>query len=125
MIVLRRSDAGRNMARFYALSLQASLFGETLLVRRWGRIGTHGRTRSDWFDAPDSAEVELNRIAKAKAKRGYRLVGPVEELATATLGQDRERGLLKCHHATLYRALQPQSSPPDRCGGNKATSTEC
>ncbi|BAB54672.1 mlr9297 (plasmid) [Mesorhizobium japonicum MAFF 303099] len=34
---IERRDADRNMARFYALSIEETLFGQTCLVRRWGR----------------------------------------------------------------------------------------
>jgi predicted DNA-binding WGR domain protein len=77
MIVLRRSDPSRNMARFYELSLQRSLFGETLLVRRWGRIGTYGRRREVWFEEPAAAADELERLAARKIRRGYFRVVPV------------------------------------------------
>lgn len=72
MLVLHRIDLSANMARFYALSLENSLFGDILLVRRWGRIGTHGRIRFDWFDTLAEAASELARIAAIKARRGYR-----------------------------------------------------
>lgn len=70
-----------DMARFYALSLEDSLFGDILLVRRWGRIGTHGRVRFDWFDSATDAADELERIAAAKARRGYQEFGPKAEPA--------------------------------------------
>jgi len=75
MLVLHRLDPTVNMARFYALSLENSLFGDILLVRRWGRIGTHGRVRLDWFDGPVEAANELKRIATLKARRGYQKYG--------------------------------------------------
>ena len=80
MLILRRLDPSVNMARFYALSLENSLFGEILLVRRWGRIGTYGRVRFDWFDNPAEAANELTRIATVKARRGYQEYGPKAEL---------------------------------------------
>lgn len=55
MIVLRRIDNSCNMARFYARSIECSLFGESILIRRWGRIGTHGQRREEWFRASDDA----------------------------------------------------------------------
>ena len=79
MLVLHRVDPSVNMARFYALSLENSLFGDILLVRRWGRIGTHGRVRVDWFDSAADAADELARIASVKARRGYREFGPKDE----------------------------------------------
>lgn len=79
MLVLHRLDPTVNMARFYALSLENSLFGDILLIRRWGRIGTHGRVRFDWFDNPADAADELARIATVKARRGYQEYGPKAE----------------------------------------------
>lgn len=79
MLILHRLDPTVNMARFYALSLENCLFGDILLVRRWGRIGTHGRVRFDWFDNPADAADELARIATVKARRGYQEYGPKAE----------------------------------------------
>lgn len=75
MLVLRRHDPVRNMARFYCLSLERSLFGETILVLRWGRVGTYGQRREHHFgDAKDAASA-LTRKALAKTKRGYLSLG--------------------------------------------------
>ncbi len=35
---MRRIDPGKNMRRFYAMSLQPTLFGEWAVVRSWGRM---------------------------------------------------------------------------------------
>ncbi|QRG10307.1 WGR domain-containing protein (plasmid) [Xanthobacter dioxanivorans] len=48
-VQLRRIDPSRNMARFYMLTVQPSLFGEWCLVREWGRIGSPGRVASTPF----------------------------------------------------------------------------
>ncbi len=37
------------MARFYVLAIEPTLFGETALVREWGRIGSWGRRRLDLY----------------------------------------------------------------------------
>jgi WGR domain len=39
-LVLNRVDAARNMARFYAMSIEPTLFGGRSLVRNSGRTGT-------------------------------------------------------------------------------------
>lgn len=70
--VLRRIDPARNMARFYCLSLQPTLFGEVSVVRAWGRIGTRGRMKIDSFPSGEGASAALARIEKIKRKRGYR-----------------------------------------------------
>ncbi|UCI10684.1 WGR domain-containing protein [Mesorhizobium sp. B1-1-8] len=68
---LRRIDPSRNMARYYALSLQPTLFGEVSLVRHWGRIGTRGRQKVDVFDDDKLASLALARLATRKTRRGY------------------------------------------------------
>src|SRR2546430_13587584 len=35
-LVLERRDPARNMARFYVLTIEPTLFGDTALVREWG-----------------------------------------------------------------------------------------
>ena len=36
-ITLHRTDAARNMHRYYRLDVQPNLFGEWCFVREWGR----------------------------------------------------------------------------------------
>ena len=38
-IVLERVDLARNIARYYVLSIEPTLFAKHTLIRRWGRIG--------------------------------------------------------------------------------------
>lgn len=71
---LRLIDPTRRKFRFYRLDLETGLFGHTVLVRRWGRIGTYGRRREHWFEDPDMAQREMDRLAALKARRGYQPV---------------------------------------------------
>lgn len=68
---LRKVDPARNMARYYGLLLQPTLFGETLLVRHWGRIGTKGRQKIQSFPDQEQAEAALSKLAWQKTRRGY------------------------------------------------------
>lgn len=70
---LHRRDPARNMARFYALSVEPTLFGPAL-VCRWGRIGTDGRRRTELHEDIAAAEVALTRRLGQKLKRGYHAV---------------------------------------------------
>ncbi|MGE6786705.1 WGR domain-containing protein [Ensifer adhaerens] len=72
-IYLTRQDEGRNMARFYAMSLQETLFAECSLVREWGRIGRGGQVRQDTYATAQEAWQALDRLQQAKIKRGYRV----------------------------------------------------
>jgi len=71
-IALRRLDPEKNMARFYTIGLQPTLFGDWAVVRRWGRIGTFGRTQETWFSEPSPALACASRFEKTKRRRGYR-----------------------------------------------------
>ena len=66
-----RIDNARNMARYYTLSIQPTLFGE---VRYWGRIGTRGGEkpkylpqsgrphRTSWNSRAKSAKKAIDRL---------------------------------------------------------------
>ncbi len=73
MLVLERRDASRNMARFYVLAIEPTLFGDTALVREWGRVGSSGRRRLELHADPDAAAESLEVWLARKRRRGYRL----------------------------------------------------
>ncbi|HEY8380866.1 MAG TPA: WGR domain-containing protein [Microvirga sp.] len=72
VVTLRRVDPSRNMARFYSMEVERDLFGHVVLVRRWGRIGTKGRTRLDEHKDQGKALAALVAIEARKRRGGYR-----------------------------------------------------
>ncbi len=70
-VYMERSDHTRNLARFYQVEIQPTLFGEWSVVCRWGRIGTYGRTRQDWFSSLPEAQIARDRAVTRKCLRGY------------------------------------------------------
>ncbi len=74
-----RIDATRNMARYYALSIQPSLFGEIAVMRSWGRIGKAGGEKSEFYSTEEQAISHFLDIARKKRRRGYVPVGAVRE----------------------------------------------
>ena len=56
---LRRIDPDRNMARFYTMSVQPTLFGEWALLREWGRIGSAGRIVQRRFASEQEAALAM------------------------------------------------------------------
>lgn len=66
-----RLDAGRNMARFYALTIEQTLFGTPCLVRRWGRIGTGGQAKVHHFEREEDAVSMFLALLRVKQSRGY------------------------------------------------------
>jgi predicted DNA-binding WGR domain protein len=71
MVYLTKIDASRNMARFYALDLQPTLFGEWALVKEWGRIGRAGQSRSVVYAGQEAAATALERELERRCKRLY------------------------------------------------------
>lgn len=74
IIALRRFDRSRNVARFYAVAVQPTLFGSWAVVRRWGRIDTDGRRAETWFDDLPPALSCAEAHGRAKLRRGYKPV---------------------------------------------------
>ena len=70
-VILRRVDPERNMARFYRMQIQPTLFGGFTLVREWGRIGQAGTCRHDQHDTAEAARLDLDSLMAAKRRRGY------------------------------------------------------
>ncbi|TCL71281.1 WGR domain-containing protein [Rhizobium sp. BK251] len=70
-LLLTRIDPACNMARFYYLSVEPSLFGGCSLVRSWGRIGTRGRIRVELYQRLAEAKHRFGELAAAKRRRGY------------------------------------------------------
>ena len=73
LLVLERRDPAANMARFYVLSLEPTLFGDTALVREWGRLGARGRRRLNLFCEKATASEALETWLERKVQRGYRV----------------------------------------------------
>lgn len=71
MVVLKRIRPEKNERRFYALAVAIDLFGDTLLVRNWGRVGTGGRQRMDLYMDAMAAVAALEGVAERKLRRGY------------------------------------------------------
>ena len=60
-----------NKRRFYALRTLPTLFGDCALQREWGRIGSGGRLRHDFFRNEGEALNALAKLAQTKVRRGY------------------------------------------------------
>ncbi|WP_105422330.1 MULTISPECIES: WGR domain-containing protein [Neorhizobium] len=71
----QRIDATKNMARYYALSMQPTLFGEIAVVRRWGRIGSRGGEKTEVFATEREAAMHFLDLARRERQKGYRPVG--------------------------------------------------
>ncbi len=71
-LYVERSDASRNMARYYAMSIEPNLFGDICLLRKWGRIGAKGQMMIHHFGREEEAVRLFLDLLRQKRKRGYR-----------------------------------------------------
>jgi predicted DNA-binding WGR domain protein len=72
-LVLDRCDPTCNMARYYVLSIEPSLFGDATLIREWGRIGRPGQRRIELYESQSGAVEALKIWLQRKRRRGYAL----------------------------------------------------
>ena len=70
-IVLQRRDRARNVARFYVLAIEPSLYGYGVLVRAWGRIGSLSRQSLDLYASAGETSETLEAWLARKVGRGY------------------------------------------------------
>ncbi|KTR06456.1 hypothetical protein NS365_07455 [Aureimonas ureilytica] len=70
-ICLQHVDESRNMRRFYVLDIQPNLFGEWVLVRENGRIGSPGRVIEKVFNCPVEAQRRFAQLMREKTRKGY------------------------------------------------------
>ena len=70
-IMLTRIDIQRNMARFYGLDIQPTLFSERSLVRECGGIGRPGTVRVETLRARGTADVAYCQVV-GEASKCYR-----------------------------------------------------
>lgn len=70
-VILKRIDSSQNMARFYRMQLQPTLFGGMTVVREWGRIGQAGTCRQDQYETAEAARAALDARRQSKLRRGY------------------------------------------------------
>ena len=68
---LTKTQPETNLQRFYRLEIVRGLFGDWGLVRNWGRTGSSGQVRTDWFATEAEANDARCELHMAKAKRGY------------------------------------------------------
>lgn len=105
-VYVERREAGLNMARFYALSIEQTLFGQPCLVRRWGRIGTSGRMIQQSFEREDEAVDLFLCLLRSKRSRGYR---PPSALRYADAASPGGRGRFRPDQSRLGRDQIKQS----------------
>ena len=70
-IYLERHNAENILHRFYQLWVTPGLLDDWSLVREWGRAGSPGTVRKDWFTTEAEALIAGQKVRAAKYKKGY------------------------------------------------------
>ncbi|MBY5571590.1 WGR domain-containing protein [Rhizobium leguminosarum] len=70
-LYIERTDPAKNMARYYAMEIEQTMFGEACLTRRWGRIGKPGQEKQHVFEREEEAVRLFLELLKQKRGRGY------------------------------------------------------
>jgi predicted DNA-binding WGR domain protein len=73
MAFLTRTDANRNLHRFYIVQVMPTLFGEWRVLREWGRRGSPGTMRLSSYCRHAEAEIAEQRTVERRLRRGYTL----------------------------------------------------
>ncbi|WP_425348805.1 WGR domain-containing protein [Pararhizobium antarcticum] len=73
-LYVERTDFSKNMARYYAMEISMTLFGEACLTRSWGRIGKRGQSMRHHFGQEKEAVDLFLDLVRQKRARGYRPV---------------------------------------------------
>ena len=69
---LQKIDPGCNQRRFYALSVQPTLFGEWAFIREWGRLGHDGgQIATAYYPTECEALDACATLRRHKLRRGY------------------------------------------------------
>jgi len=71
---LVKVDLSRNQSRFYSIHVTKTIFEDWAIVKEWGRIGSPGTIREEWFDNEPLALKKADSIIKRRVRRGYCLL---------------------------------------------------
>jgi predicted DNA-binding WGR domain protein len=72
-IYMERHDTENNIHRFYQMFVIPGIFDDWSLVKKWGRVGSPGTVRKEWFTTEQEAELASRQLSNKKIKKGYRL----------------------------------------------------
>jgi len=83
-LYVERTDATKNVARYYAMVIEPTLFGTACLTRRWGRIGSSGQQKVHHFDREEEAVRLFLDLLRLRRAHGYRPPDPNQQARPAS-----------------------------------------
>lgn len=73
-IYLEHHEPDKNLHRFYQMFVTPGIFDDWSLVREWGRVGSPGTVRKNWFDSEEEALAAKEKLFREKERKGYRMI---------------------------------------------------
>jgi predicted DNA-binding WGR domain protein len=68
---LEFSDGGRSNKHYTATLLHSDTSGNSVIIRRWGKIGVLGEIKIEKFAIRHKAEKEFEALVESKLRKGY------------------------------------------------------
>ncbi len=70
-VTLYRINPAKNCHRWYHLDIQPDLFGNSCVIRGWGRIGHSGQVRITPYPTGNEAQAAFIKQRGTKERKGY------------------------------------------------------
>jgi len=70
-VYMERHDPSANLHRFYQVMIASGVFNDWSVVREWGRCGSPGTLKFDWYESYDEAIKAAQSVVAQKTKKGY------------------------------------------------------
>ncbi len=67
-------DPITNKARWYSLTISKDLWGNMVLIKRWGRINRIGQQQFEWFDDEESLLRTIQTTHQRRIQHQYQFV---------------------------------------------------
>jgi|APLak6261664116_1056043.scaffolds.fasta_scaffold64657_1 predicted DNA-binding WGR domain protein len=71
-IYMEVHDLTKNMHRFYQMIVTPGIFDNWSLIKEWGRVGSPGTVRKEWFESEEEAAISGQKLCEKKRKKGYK-----------------------------------------------------
>lgn len=68
IITLKALNPDMNVKRYYTIRIDRNLFGETSISTSYGRIGSKGQLKHDYFESPEAGNTFLHSTLKKTPK---------------------------------------------------------
>ena len=88
-VIFDLTQPADNVHRYYTVTWQTDLFGESNVVRSYGRKGGWNRTLSQPFESLEAAWPFIRRTIKTRLRHGYHTSGNVRSRCSPLAGENR------------------------------------